>query len=84
MEWIDIITSSNLSYDYKIMATQTATATKDQVTIPYSLLNDMATELSKVRNLYEQISLLIAKNEEEKWEMKSFTNVNDLFDELDN
>jgi hypothetical protein len=48
------------------MATQTATATKDQVTIPYSLLNDMATELSKVRNLYEQISLLIAKNEEEK------------------
>jgi hypothetical protein len=44
----------------------------------------MATELSKVRNLYEQISLLIAKNEEEKWEMKSFTNVNDLFDELDN
>ena len=84
MEWIDIITSSNLSYDYKIMATQTATATKDQVTIPYSLLNDMATELSKVRNLYEKISLLIAKNEEEKWEMKSFTNVNDLFDELDN
>ncbi len=84
MEWIDIITSSNLYYDYKIMATQTATATKDQVTIPYSLLNDMATELSKVRNLYEQISLLIAKNEEEKWEMKSFTNVNDLFDELDN
>ena len=66
------------------MATQTATTTKDQVTIPYSLLNDMATELSKVRNLYEQISLLIAKNEEEKWEMKSFTNVNDLFDELDN
>lgn len=66
------------------MATQTATPTKDQVTIPYSLLNDMATELSKVRNLYEQISLLIAKNEEEKWEMKSFTNVNDLFDELDN
>jgi len=84
VEWIDIITSSNLYYDYKIMATQTATATKDQVTIPYSLLNDMATELSKVRNLYEQISLLIAKNEEEKWEMKSFTNVNDLFDELDN
>jgi len=84
VEWIDIITSSNLSYDYKIMATQTATATKDQVTIPYSLLNDMATELSKVRNLYEKISLLIAKNEEEKWEMKSFTNVNDLFDELDN
>lgn len=66
------------------MATQTATATKDQVTIPTSLLNDMVTELCRVRNLYEQVSLLIAKNQEEKWEMKSFTNVNDLFDDLDN
>ena len=66
------------------MATQTATATKDQVTIPYSLLNDMVAELSKIKNIYEQVSLLIAKNEEENWEMKSFTNVNDLFDDLDN
>ena len=48
------------------MATQTATATKDQVTIPTSLLNDMVTELCRVRNLYEQVSLLIAKNQEEK------------------
>lgn len=66
------------------MATQTATMTKDQVTIPSSLLNDMAAELSKIKNIYEQVSLLIAKNEEENWEMKSFTNVNDLFDDLDN
>lgn len=66
------------------MATQTATRTKDQVTIPSSLLNDMAAELSKIKNIYEQVSLLIAKNEEKNWEMKSFTNVNDLFDDLDN
>ena len=66
------------------MATQTATATKNQVTIPMKLLNDMSDELNKIRNIYEQVSLLIATNQEKNWEMESFTNVKDFFDDLDN
>ena len=66
------------------MTTQTVTATKDQVTIPMTLLNDMSDELNKIRNIYEQVSLLIATNQEKNWEMESFKNVKDFFDDLDN
>ena len=66
------------------MTTQTAATTKDQVTIPMTLLNDMSDELSKIKDIYEQVSLLVAANQEKNWEMKSFTNVKDFFDDLDN
>ena len=62
----------------------TATITQDTISIPKTLFTDFLVEFDKMKILYEKIDHIVATKELEKGETKSFTDVNELFDDLDN
>lgn len=62
----------------------TATIVQDTINIPKTLFTDFLVEFDKMKVLYEKIDHIVATKELEKEETKSFTNVNELFDDLDN
>lgn len=62
----------------------TATITQDTISIPKTLFTDFLVEFDKMKILYEKIDHIVATKELEKGETKSFTDVNELFNDLDN
>lgn len=62
----------------------TATIPQDTISIPKTLFTDFLVEFDKMKILYEKIDHIVATKELEKGETKSFTDVNELFDDLDN
>ena len=63
----------------------TTTATQNDITaVPTQLLNDFSDNFNKLKNVYELIDHTIADRQTKQDETKSFSNANDLFDDLDN
>lgn len=65
------------------MATQTATATKDQVTIPMNMIDNITFEFEKMKNMYEELDHYIAMQDVKKWNVKKYSNTDDFLSSLD-
>ena len=66
------------------MATQTATATKDQVTIPMTMLDNLTWEFEKIKNMYEELDHYIAMQDIKNWNTTKYSNANEFLSSLDN
>lgn len=62
----------------------TTITTQNVITIPQKLLHDFVTEFDKMKKIYEIIDHTLAKKDVEDKNVKTFTDVNDFFDDLDN
>ena len=62
----------------------TTITTQNVITIPQKLLHDFVTEFDKMKKIYEIIDHTLAKKDVEDKNVKTFTHVNDFFDDLDN
>lgn len=56
----------------------------DFVTIKKSTLQDFISNFEKIKKSYEAIDHELAEQDLKKWNIKSFSNVKDLFYDLDN
>lgn len=66
------------------MATQTVTATKDQVTIPMTMLDNLTWEFEKIKNMYEELDHYIAMQDIKNWNTTKYSNANEFLSSLDN
>mgnify|MGYP007056173223 CR=1 FL=1 len=66
------------------MATQTATATKDQITIPVTMLDNLTWEFEKIKNMYEELDHYIAMQDVKNWNVSKYSNADDFLSSLDN
>lgn len=66
------------------MATQTATATKDQVTIPMTMLDNLTWEFEKIKNMYEELDHYIAMQDIKNWNTTKYSNADEFLSGLDN
>ena len=66
------------------MATQTATATKDQVTIPMTMLDNLTWEFEKIKNMYEELDHYIAMQDIKNWNTTKYSNADEFLSSLDN
>ena len=58
--------------------------TQELISIPQTLLHDFVTEFDKMKKIYEIIDHTLAKKDIEDNNTKTFTDVNEFFDDLDN
>lgn len=56
----------------------------DYIKVPKKLFENFTEEFLKLRKMYELIDHELAEYDLEKWNIKTFNNVNDFFDELEN
>ena len=62
----------------------TATLQQDTITVPKNLWYDFVSEFDKMKKVYELMDHMIAEREVKQNDVKTFTNVKDFFDDLDN
>ncbi|MFA7717206.1 MAG: hypothetical protein WC875_00640 [Candidatus Absconditabacterales bacterium] len=62
----------------------TTITTQQVITLPQKLLHDFVTEFDKMKKIYEVIDHALAKKDVKDNNIKTFNDVNDLFDDLDN
>ena len=61
-----------------------STETQDTITIPRKLLTNFTEEFHKLQGMYEMIDHFLAEKDIKEGNTKSFNNVTDLFNDLDN
>ncbi len=66
------------------MTTQTTTTTKDQVTIPMTMLDNLTWEFEKIKNMYEELDHYIAMQDIKNWNTTKYSNANEFLSSLDN
>lgn len=62
----------------------TTITTSNVITLPQALLHEFVTEFDKMKKVYEVIDHALAENDVNDKNIKTFTDVNKLFDDLDN
>ncbi|MFA5747658.1 MAG: hypothetical protein WC872_00930 [Candidatus Absconditabacterales bacterium] len=62
----------------------TTITTQNVITLPQKLLHDFVTEFDKMKKIYEVIDHALAKKDVKDKNIKTFTDVNNFFDDLDN
>jgi hypothetical protein len=62
----------------------TTITTQNVITLPQQLLHDFVIEFDKMKKVYEVIDHALAEKDVNDNNTKTFTDVNDFFDELDN
>jgi hypothetical protein len=62
----------------------TTITTQDVITLPQKLLHDFVTEFDKMKKVYEVIDHALATKDVNDNNVKTFTDVNNFFDDLDN
>jgi len=65
------------------MASQTVTATKDQITIPMAMLDNITWEFEKIKNMYEELDHYIAMQDVKKWNTSTYSDADDFLSSLD-
>lgn len=65
------------------MASQTATITKKQVTIPMYMIDNITWEFEKIKTMYEELDHYIAMQDIKNWNVDKYTNADDFLDSLD-
>ena len=58
--------------------------TQEVITLPQKLLHDFVTEFDKMKKVYEVIDHALATKDVNDNNVKTFTDVNNFFDDLDN
>ncbi len=58
--------------------------TQEVITLPQQLLHDFVTEFDKMKKVYEVIDHALATKDVNDNNTKTFTDVNNFFDDLDN
>lgn len=66
------------------MTTQTTTTTKDQVTIPMTMLDNLTWEFEKIKNMYEELDHYIAMQDIKNWNTTEYSNADEFLSSLDN
>jgi len=62
----------------------TTITTQEVITLPQKLLHDFVTEFDKMKKVYEVIDHALATKDVSDNNVKTFTDVNNFFDDLDN
>lgn len=62
----------------------TTITTQEVITLPQKLLHDFVTEFDKMKKVYEVIDHALATKDVNDNNVKTFTDVNNFFDDLDN
>ncbi|MFA6256666.1 MAG: hypothetical protein WC606_05850 [Candidatus Absconditabacterales bacterium] len=62
----------------------TTITAQEVITLPKALLHQFVTEFDKMKKIYEVIDHTLAKKDADDKNIKTFTDVNALFDDLDN
>ena len=62
----------------------TTITSQDVITLPQKLLHDFVTEFDKMKKVYEVIDHALATKDVNDNNVKTFTDVNNFFDDLDN
>lgn len=62
----------------------TTIKTQEVITLPQQLLHDFVTEFDKMKKVYEVIDHALATKDVNDNNTKTFTDVNNFFDDLDN
>ena len=66
------------------MASQTVTATKDQITIPMAMLDNITWEFEKIKNMYEELDHYIAMQDVKRGNTSTYSDADDFLSSLDN
>ena len=62
----------------------TTITTQEVITLPQKLLHDFVTEFDKMKKIYEVIDHALATKDVNDNNVKTFTDINNFFDDLDN